>query len=161
MVDFTGQVAIVTGAGRGLGRHYAIELARHGASVVVNDHGGTTDGRGSDARVADGVVDEIRRAGGIAVASHDSVATRKGGEAIVRLAAGEFGRLDVLASNAGIFQARAFEELSPDDWRRMLAVHLDGGFYVSQPAFRVMKAQGYGRFVFIASSAGIFGQPQA
>ena len=161
MVDFTGQVAIVTGAGRGLGRHYAIELARHGASVVVNDHGVTTDGRGADASVADGVVDEIGRAGGIAVASHESVDSREGGEAIVRLALDEFGRLDALVSNAGIFQTRAFEQLSAADWRRMLGVHLDGGFYVSQPAFRVMKAQGYGRLVFIASSAGIFGQPQA
>jgi NAD(P)-dependent dehydrogenase (short-subunit alcohol dehydrogenase family) len=161
MVDFTGQVAIVTGAGRGLGRRYAIELARHGASVVVNDQGGTTDGRGADPSIADGVVDEVRRAGGIAVASHESVDSREGGEAIVRLAIDEFGRLDALVSNAGIFQTRDFEQLSAGDWRRMLAVHLDGGFYVSQPAFRVMKAQGYGRFVFIASSAGIFGQPRA
>jgi NAD(P)-dependent dehydrogenase (short-subunit alcohol dehydrogenase family) len=161
MVDFTGQVAIVTGAGRCLGRHYAIELARHGASVVVNDRGGTTDGRGADAAIADGVVDEIRRGGGAAVASHESVATRQAGEAIVRQAVEEFGRLDALVSNAGIFQTRDFEQLSAADWRRMLGVHLDGGFYVSQPAFRVMRAQGYGRFVFIASSAGFFGQPQA
>lgn len=124
MVDFTGQVAIVTGAGRGLGRHYAIELARRGASVVVNDHGVTTDGRAADASVADGVVDEIGRAGGIAVASHESVGSRDGGEAIVRLALDEFGRLDALVSNAGIFQTRAFEQLSAADWRRMLGVHL-------------------------------------
>ena len=161
MVDFTGQAVIVTGAGRGLGRHYAVELARHGASVVVNDHGGTTDGRGSDTSVADEVVDEVRRAGGRAVASHESVDSWEGGEAIVRLAVDEFGRLDSVVSNAGIFQMRDFEQLSPADWRRMLGVHLDGGFYVSQPAFRVMKAQGYGRFVFIASSAGFFGQARA
>jgi NAD(P)-dependent dehydrogenase (short-subunit alcohol dehydrogenase family) len=140
MVDFTGQVAIVTGAGRGLGRHYAIELARHGASVVVNDHGVTTDGRGADASVADGVVDEIGRAGGIAVASHEGVDSREGGEAIVRLALDEFGRLDALVSNAGIFQARAFEHLSASDWRRMLGVHLDGGFHVSQPASTTASA---------------------
>lgn len=111
--------------------------------------------------IADGVVDEIRRGGGTAVASHVSVASREGGEAIVRQAVEEFGRLDALVSNAGIFQTRDFEQLSAADWRRMLGVHLDGGFYVSQPAFRMMKAQGYGRFVFIASSAGFFGQPQA
>jgi NAD(P)-dependent dehydrogenase (short-subunit alcohol dehydrogenase family) len=122
MVDFTGQVAIVTGAGRGLGRHYAIELARLGASVVVNDHGGTTDGRGADASIADGVVDEIRRAGGIAIPSHESVASPETGEAIVRRAVDEFGRLDALVSNAGIFRTRDFEQLSAADWRRMLGV---------------------------------------
>ena len=161
MIDFTGQVAIVTGAGRGLGRLYATELARRGASVVVNDYGGTTDGRGSDTSVADAVVAEIKAAGGIALTSHESVDSPEGGEAIVRTAVDEFGRLDVLVSNAGIFHTLDFEALSPEEWRRMLSVHLDGGFYVSQPAFRVMKAQGYGRFVFIASSAGLFGQLQA
>jgi NAD(P)-dependent dehydrogenase (short-subunit alcohol dehydrogenase family) len=161
MIDFTGQVAIVTGAGRGLGRLYATELARRGASVVVNDYGGTTDGRGSDTSVADAVVAEIKAAGGIAVTSHESVDSPEGGEAIVRTAVDEFGRLDALVSNAGIFHTLDFEALSPEEWRRMLSVHLDGGFYVSQPAFRVMKAQGYGRFVFIASSAGLFGQLQA
>ncbi|MGI8336927.1 SDR family NAD(P)-dependent oxidoreductase [Actinomadura scrupuli] len=84
-----------------------------------------------------------------------------GGEAIVRSAVERFGRLDAVVSNAGIFQTSPFDQLSPDDWRRMLNVHLDGGFYLSQPAFRVMKAQGYGRFVFISSSAGIFGQAEA
>jgi NAD(P)-dependent dehydrogenase (short-subunit alcohol dehydrogenase family) len=97
----------------------------------------------------------------MAVASHESVDSCEGGEAIVRLAVDEFGRLDSAVSNAGIFQTRDFEQLSPADWRRMLGVHLDGGFYVGQPAFRVMKAQGYGRFVFVASSAGFFGQAQA
>lgn len=158
MIDFTGQVAVVTGAGRGLGRHYAIELARRGASVVVNDLGGSMHGEGADASVADEVVEEIRRAGGVAIASHDSVDSPEGGEAIVRAAVEEFGRLDAVVSNAGIFNSIAFEELSPAEWRRMLGVHLDGGFYLSQPAFRVMKSQGYGRFVFIASSAGMFGQ---
>ena len=159
MVDFNGQVAVVTGAGRGLGRLYAIELARRGASVVVNDVGGSMRGDGADPRVADVVVEEIERAGGVAVASHHSVDSPEGGEAIVRTALDRFGRLDAVVSNAGIFGSVPFEQLSPADWRRMLGVHLDGGFYLSQPAFRAMKAQGYGRFVFAASSAGLFGQP--
>jgi len=159
MIEFKDQVAIVTGAGRGLGRLFAIELARRGASVVVNDLGGSMHGQGSDASVADLVVEEIQRAGGAAVASHHSVDSPESGEAIVRTATDAFGRLDVLVSNAGIFNTIAFEDLTPADWRRMLSVHLDGAFHLSQPAFRVMKAQGYGRFVFMASSAGFFGQP--
>lgn len=159
MIDFTGQVAIVTGGGRGLGRRYALELARRGASVVVNDRGGSMGGDGTDTSVADAVVAEIRDAGGVAVASHHSVDSPEGGEAIVRTAVDEFGRLDAVVSNAGIFTSVPFEDLSADDWRRMLGVHLDGGFYLSQPAYRLMKAQGYGRFVFISSSGGMFGQP--
>ncbi len=159
MIDFTGQAVIVTGAGRGLGRLYAIELARRGASVVVNDLGGSMHGDGSDATVADRVVEEIEHAGGVAVASHDSVDSVDGGAAIVQTAVDRFGRLDAVVSNAGIFNSIPFERLSADDWRRMLRVHLDGGFYLSQPAYRVMKSQGYGRFVFISSSGGMFGQP--
>jgi NAD(P)-dependent dehydrogenase (short-subunit alcohol dehydrogenase family) len=159
MIDFTDQVAIVTGAGRGLGRLYALELARRGASVIVNDLGGTMHGEGADRTVADEVVAEIEGAGGVAVASHDSVASPEGGEAIVRTAVERFGRLDAVVSNAGIFNSIAFDELSADDWRRMLSVHLDGGFYLSQPAYKVMKEQRYGRFVFISSSGGMFGQP--
>jgi len=159
MIDFTGQVAIVTGAGRGLGRLYAVELARRGAAVVVNDLGGSMHGDGADTSVADAVVEEIERGGGVAVASHDSVDSPDGGEAIVRTAIDSFGRLDAVVSNAGIFNSVPFEELSHDDWRRMLSVHLDGGFYLSQPAYREMQAAGYGRFVFISSSGGMFGQP--
>lgn len=159
MIDFTDQVAIVTGAGRGLGRLYALELARRGASVVVNDLGGTMHGEGADTTVADEVVAEIEGVGGVAVTSHDSVASPEGGEAIVRTAVERFGRLDAVVSNAGIFNSIAFDELSADDWRRMLSVHLDGGFYLSQPAYKVMKEQRYGRFVFISSSGGMFGQP--
>ncbi|GFG75175.1 SDR family NAD(P)-dependent oxidoreductase [Mycobacterium botniense] len=159
MIDFSGQVVIVTGAGRGLGRLYALEFARRGASVVVNDLGGSMHGEGADPGVADKVVAEIESAGGVAVASHDSVDSPEGGEAIVGAAVERFGRLDAVVSNAGIFNSVAFDELSRDDWRRMLRVHLDGGFYLSQPAYRVMKSQGYGRFVFITSSAGVFGQP--
>ena len=159
MIDFSEQVAIVTGAGRGLGRLYAIELARRGAAVVINDLGGSMDGHGADPGVADQVVAEIERAGGVAVASHDSVDSPEGGASIVRTAVENFGRLDAVVSNAGIFNSIPFEELSAEDWRHMLRVHLDGGFYLSQPAYRVMKSQGYGRFVFISSSGGMFGQP--
>ena len=159
MIDFTDQVAIVTGAGRGLGRRYALELARRGASVIVNDLGGTMHGDGSDATVADQVVAEIDAEGGVAVASHDSVGAPEGGEAIVELALARFGRLDAVVSNAGIFNSIPFDQLSADDWRKMLSVHLDGGFYLSQPAYRAMKKQRYGRFVFVSSSGGMFGQP--
>jgi NAD(P)-dependent dehydrogenase (short-subunit alcohol dehydrogenase family) len=137
---------------------YALELARRGASVVVNDLGGAMSGQGADAAVADQVVEEITAAGGTAVPSHDSVDTPEGGAAIVATAVEAFGRLDAVVSNAGIFTSVAFDELTPHDWRRMLQVHLDGGFYLAQPAFRVMKNQGYGRFVFISSTAGMFGQ---
>ena len=161
MIDFSGQIAVVTGAGRGLGRLYALELARRGASVVVNDLGGSMRGDGADPGVADQVVEEIERAGGVAIASHDSVDSPEGGEAIIRAALDRFGRVDAVVSNAGIFHTAPFDQLSHADWRRMLSVHLDGGFHLGQPAFRAMKAQGYGRFVFIASSAGLFGQPLA
>jgi NAD(P)-dependent dehydrogenase (short-subunit alcohol dehydrogenase family) len=158
VIDFEGQTAVVTGAGRGLGRLYAIEMARRGASVVVNDLGGTMHGDGADTSVADLVVEEITAAGGSAVASYDSVDSPEGGEAIVNTAIENFGRLDAVVSNAGIFNSIAFDELTPNDWRRMLSVHLDGGFFLAQNAFRVMKTQGYGRFVFISSSAAMFGQ---
>ncbi len=161
MIDFNDQVVIVTGAGRGLGRLYAMEFARLGASVVVNDIGSTMHGEGTDSSVADQVVEEIERAGGVAVASHDSVTDPEGGEAIVRTAVDRFGRLDAVVSNAGIFQTVEFDKLAPEDWRRMIEVHLHGSFHLSQPAFRVMKSQRCGRFVFIASSAGLFGQPLA
>jgi NAD(P)-dependent dehydrogenase (short-subunit alcohol dehydrogenase family) len=159
MIGFTGQVAIVTGAGRGLGRLYAIELASRGASVVVNDLGGSMRGDGADPSVADRVVEEIERAGGVAVASHHSVDSPENGAAVVQTAIERFGRLDAVVSNAGIFDSVPFDRLSHAEWRRMLGVHLDGGFYLGQPAFRAMKSRGYGRFVFIASSAGLFGQP--
>ena len=159
MIDFEGQVAVVTGAGRGLGRLYALDLARRGAAVVVNDIGSTMRGDGADASVADQVVDEITKAGGRAVASHHSVDSPEGGQAIIDAAVDTFGRLDAVISNAGIFNSIPFDALSPDDWRHMLRVHLDGGFYLSQPAYQVMAKQNYGRFVFISSSAGNFGQP--
>lgn len=161
MIDFKGQVIIVTGAGRGLGRCYALDIARRGGAVIVNDLGCDPTGEGADRSVADKVVDEIVGAGGVAVASYDSVATPEGGEAIVRLAQEQFGRVDAVINNAGIFGALPIDAVSPTAWRRMMSVHLDGAFYLTQPAFKIMKAQNYGRFVYVASSAGLFGQPSA
>jgi NAD(P)-dependent dehydrogenase (short-subunit alcohol dehydrogenase family) len=161
MISFEDQVVVVTGAGRGLGRLYALELARRGAAVVVNDIGGSMAGEGSDQSVAESVVKEVEAAGGTAVASHDSVAAPTGGGAIVDTAMDQFGRLDAVISNAGIFQTLPFDELSVEDWQRMIDVHLHGAFHLAQPAFKVMKKQRYGRFVFISSSAGLFGQPNS
>ena len=161
MIAFEERAVVVTGAGRGLGRLYALDLARRGAAVVVNDLGGSMAGNGADTQVADDVVQEIRDAGGVAVASYESVETPEGGAAIVETALKEFARLDAVVSNAGIFHTAPFDELAHEDWQRMLRVHLDGAFNLSQPAYRHMKERGSGRFVFIASSAGLFGQPNS
>jgi NAD(P)-dependent dehydrogenase (short-subunit alcohol dehydrogenase family) len=160
-IDFAGQAVIVTGAGRGLGRLYAIDLASRGAQVVVNDIGTSMGGEGSDASVADAVVAEIGSAGGTAVASHASVDSSDGAASIIEAALDAFGRIDAVVSNAGIYEMVPFDELSVEQWRRMLQVHLDGAFYLCQPAFRVMKAQGYGRLVLVASNIGAFGQEHA
>jgi NAD(P)-dependent dehydrogenase (short-subunit alcohol dehydrogenase family) len=156
-IRFDGRVAIVTGAGGGLGRTYALELARRGARVVVNDLGGAADGTGAGPRMADSVVKEIGEAGGIALASYDSVSTPQGGSAIVKTAVDAFGRVDVVINNAGILRDKTFAKLEPENLEVVLDVHLKGAFFVSQPAFRLMKEQGYGRFLFTASNAGIFG----
>jgi len=157
VIDFDSQAAIVTGAGRGLGREYALDLGRRGAQVVVNDIGSSVTGDGTDRAVVDVVVDEIRAAGGTAVASTDSVATPEGGAAVIQTALDAFGRIDALVSNAGIYETCPYDELTLERWRRMLQVHLDGAFHVTQPAFRAMKAQGYGRIVMIASNMAAFG----
>jgi NAD(P)-dependent dehydrogenase (short-subunit alcohol dehydrogenase family) len=156
-IRFDGRVAVITGAGGGLGRTYALELARRGAQVVVNDLGGSADGTGRGSSMADAVVKEIEEAGGEAVANYDSVATPEGGEAIIQAAVENFGKVDIVINNAGILRDKTFAKLQPEDLGIVLDVHLKGGFYVSQPAFRVMKENGYGRFLFTASGAGIFG----
>ncbi|MGQ0482112.1 MAG: SDR family NAD(P)-dependent oxidoreductase [Pseudonocardia sp.] len=156
-ISFSDRVAIVTGAGGGLGRTYALDLAARGASVVVNDLGGAKDGSGGDASAAQKVVEEIEAKGGRAIASHDSVGTPEGGQAIVDAAVNAFGKVDIVINNAGILRDRTFAKLSVDDLEAVLTVHLKGAFYVSQPAFRVMKENGYGRFVFTSSNAGVFG----
>jgi NAD(P)-dependent dehydrogenase (short-subunit alcohol dehydrogenase family) len=156
-ISFIDRVAVVTGAGGGLGRTYALELASRGAAVVVNDLGGSASGEGRDASAAQKVVDEIAANGGTAVASHDSVATAQGGEAIIAAALDHFGKVDVVINNAGILRDKTFAKLAAADLEAVLDVHLKGAFFVSQPAFRAMKENGYGRFVFTASNAGVFG----
>jgi NAD(P)-dependent dehydrogenase (short-subunit alcohol dehydrogenase family) len=159
-ISFDGRVAIVTGAGGGIGRTYALDLARRGAQVVVNDLGGSVDGKGGEHTAAQKVVDEIKAAGGEAVANYDSVSTPEGGAAIVKTATDSFGKVDIVINNAGILRDKSFLKLEWADLDAVLDVHLRGAFYVSQPAFAVMKENNYGRFVFTASNAtfGNFGQ---
>jgi NAD(P)-dependent dehydrogenase (short-subunit alcohol dehydrogenase family) len=156
-ISFDGRTAIVTGAGGGLGRGYALELARRGARVVVNDLGGSVDGTGEGTRAADAVVSEIAEAGGEAVANYDSVSDPESGEAIVQAALDSFGGVDIVINNAGILRDRSFANMTLEEIQAVIDVHLRGAFFVSQPAFRVMKEAGYGRFVFTASNAGILG----
>ena len=156
-ITFDGRVAVITGAGGGLGKEYALELARRGARVVVNDLGGAVDGSGSSKGAADVVVDEIREAGGEAVANYDSVATREGGAAIVQTALDSFGAVDIVINNAGILRDKSFSNMTLDEVEAVLDVHLKGAFYVSHPAFKVMKERGYGRFVHTSSASGLFG----
>ncbi len=155
---FDDRVAIVTGAGTGLGRAYALELARRGARVVVNDLGGARDGTGKGSKSpADQVVEEIKRAGGEAVANYDNVATPDGGENIVRTALDAFGRVDMLINNAGILKDKSFLKMEPENWKAVLDVHLNGAYFVTRPAMAVMKNNGYGRIVMTTSAAGLYG----
>ena len=157
-IRFDDRVAIVTGAGAGLGRVYALELAKRGAKVVVNDLGGARDGLGeTSTSAADAVVEEIKALGGEAVPCYDSVATVEGGEAIVKAAVEAFGRVDILINNAGILRDRSFAKMSPEDWEGVLSVHLSGAYHVSRPAFVKMREGGFGRIVMTTSAAGLFG----
>jgi NAD(P)-dependent dehydrogenase (short-subunit alcohol dehydrogenase family) len=156
-ITFDGRVAIVTGAGGGLGRTYALELARRGAQVVVNDLGGSVNGEGGDDAAAQKVVDEIKSAGGQATPNYDSVSSPEGGESIVKTAVDAYGKVDIVINNAGILRDKSFAKMSWEDLDLVLDVHLKGAFYVSQPAFKVMKENGYGRFVFTSSNSGVFG----
>ncbi len=157
-IRFDGRVAIVTGAGGGLGRAYALELARRGAKVVVNDLGGARDGAGEgSATPAEAVVAEIAAAGGEAVASFDNVARPEGGAAIVQTALAAFGTVDIVINNAGILRDKSFAKMTPENWQAVLDVHLSGAYHVTRPAFEVMKAKGYGRIVMTTSAAGLYG----
>ncbi len=156
-LGFDGKVAIITGAGGGLGRQHALLLASRGALVVVNDLGGAIDGTGSDKGAAERVVDEIKAAGGDAVADTNSVSTPEGGAAIVQTAVDAFGKVDILVNNAGILRDKAFHNMEPDLLNPVLDVHLKGAFYVTQPAWVKMREQGYGRIISTSSAAGIFG----
>lgn len=158
-INFDGQAVVVTGAGGGLGRAYCLELARRGASVVVNDLGGDTTGAGGSSEFADRIVEEIIAGGGKAVANYDNVASEAGGEGIVGSALSAFGRIDAVISNAGNQRNKPFGEFTADDIEAVLAVHLKGAFFVCQPAYREMVRQGYGRLVLVGSQSGIFGNP--
>jgi len=157
-IRFDGRVAIVTGAGAGLGRVYALELAKRGARVVVNDLGGARDGSGKGSKKpADQVVEEIKALGGEAVANYDSVASAAGGESIVRAALDAFGSVDILINNAGILRDKTFLKMEPENWHAVVDVHLNGAYYVSRPAFGAMKEKGYGRILMTTSAAGLYG----
>jgi len=149
-IDFDRQVAIVTGSGRALGRAYAMEIARRGGSVVVSDIGDLDHPEGSR---ADRVVAEIKAAGGKAVACTENVAASEGAQKTINCAIDNFGRLDVMIHNAGILRPNAIENLTDQEIMEVIAIHLLGAFYLARPAWRIMKQQGYGRIVFICSSA--------
>ena len=156
MSEFEGKVAVVTGAGGGLGRCHAIEFAKRGAKVVVNDLGGSVDGTGAgDAAVQ--VVREIEAAGGVAVANKASVADRAGARSIVQTAIDAFGRIDILVNNAGILRDKTFKNMTLDEWDIVINVHLNGTAYVTHAAWPLMYAQNYGRIVLTSSGSGIFG----
>jgi NAD(P)-dependent dehydrogenase (short-subunit alcohol dehydrogenase family) len=156
-LDFDGRVAVVTGAGGGLGREYALELGRRGARVVVNDLGGAVDGTGASTAAADVVVDEIRANGGEAIPNYDSVSTREGGAAVIQSALDAFETVDIVINNAGILRDHSFANMTFEEIDAVIDVHLRGAFHVSQPAFVVMKEKGYGRFVHTTSASGLFG----
>lgn len=154
---FDGRVAVITGAGRGLGRAYALLLASRGAKVVVNDPGVTMTGDVAESNPAEDVVAEIRAAGGEAIASLDSVATPAGGKAIIDAALSQWGRIDILIHNAGNVRGASLKEMSYEDFDSVLDVHLRGAFHVVRPAFPVMCAAGYGRVVLTGSIGGLYG----
>ena len=154
---FDDQVAVITGAGGGLGKEYALLLASRGARVVVNDIGGSVTGDGSDAAAAGAVVDEIRERGGQAVADTHSVTSPEGGQAIIDTARNAWGRVDILINNAGIVRDAPFEDMTADRFEPLLDVHLRGAFHVTRPAWKGMREQGYGRILNTTSAAGILG----
>ena len=157
-IDFTGQVAVITGAGRGLGRAYADSLADRGARLVINDIGTDPSGHGSDPDIAEAAAEDIRRRGGEAISSFDDIATEEGGAALIRKALHAYGRIDMLAVNAGSVVMQKFSEMPVELVRAQIDVHLMSAFYVGQPAWRVMAAQNYGRILLVSSM--IFGHAQ-
>ncbi len=154
---FDGRVAVITGAGRGLGREYALLLASKGAKIVVNDNGSAIVGSGVDVGPAEEVVREIKAAGGEAVACTDSVATSAGGNAIVQTAIDRYGRVDIIIPNAGNVRYGALKDISYEDFEAVLDVHLRGAFHIVRAAFPFMCDAGYGRIVLTSSIGGIYG----
>jgi NAD(P)-dependent dehydrogenase (short-subunit alcohol dehydrogenase family) len=154
---FDERVAVITGAGGGLGKQYALLLASRGARIVVNDTGGSVTGDGSDSAAADTVAEEIRQRGGEAVADSHSVTAPEGGQAIIDTAIRAWGRVDIVINNAGIVRDAPFEDMTADRLEPLVDVHLKGAFYVTRPAWKVMREQRNGRVVNTCSSAGILG----
>lgn len=156
-----GKVAVVTGAGRGIGRTEALALAAEGAKVVVNDFGGAADGTGGAKSPADEVVAEIKKLGGDAVANYDNVATPDGGENIIKTAIDKFGRLDILVNNAGILRDRIIFNMSEEEWDAVIKVHLYGTFHCTRPACVIFRQQRSGRIINTSSSSGLGNMGQA
>ena len=156
-IRFDNRVAIVTGAGNGLGRAHALLLASRGAKVVVNDPGGSVDGKGGDASAADKVVNEIKAAGGQAAASYDSVATWAGAQNIINTAVKAFGGLDILVNNAGILRDKSFSKMPVEDFETVMQVHFMGTMYCTKAAWPIMNEKKYGRIVLTSSASGLAG----
>ena len=157
MSEFEDKVVVITGAGGGLGRAHALEFAKRGAKVVVNDLGGAVDGTGTS-DMADRVVGTIRSEGGVAVANKDSVSDKDGARRIIQTAVDEFGTIDILVNNAGILRDKSFKKMSLDEWDLVLQVHLNGTAYVTHAAWPIMYEKNYGRIVFTSSGSGIWGR---
>jgi NAD(P)-dependent dehydrogenase (short-subunit alcohol dehydrogenase family) len=156
-IDFKGKVAIVTGAGAGLGKCHALELAKRGAKVVVNDLGSSVDGSGGSSAAAQAVVEEIKKMGGEAIANGASVSDKKGAESIVADAVKAFGTVDILINNAGILRDKSFSKVSIEDFELVVNVHLLGSVYVTKAVWPVMYEKGYGRIIMTTSSSGLYG----
>lgn len=156
-IDFTGKVAIVTGAGGGLGRCHALELASRGARVVVNDLGGAMDGSGGNSAASEAVVEEIRAAGGEAIANGGSVADEQGAQSMVDAAMEKWGRVDILINNAGILRDKSFAKMSLEDYRAVIEVHLMGSVMATRAVWPIMREQGFGRIVMTTSPSGLYG----
>ncbi len=156
-VSLLERVALVTGAGRGVGRSIAMDLARHGAKVIVNDLGGALDGQGDDISVAESVVREIEAAGGVAAANTGDVTSSDDAYGMVKQAIDTWGRLDIVVSNAGILRDRALHNLPEEDWAKVLAVHLTGGYNLLHHAWPAFRQQHYGRVVLTTSNSGFLG----
>jgi len=152
-----GRTALITGAGGGLGRAHALLFAKYGANVVVNDLGGKADGSGAGHSMADTVVDEIKKAGGKAVANYGSVSSKEGAEAMIKTAIDSFGSIDIVVNNAGILRDKSFKNMTDDDWDLVNAVHVKGAYFVTKAAWPHMLEKKWGRVVMTASASGIYG----